>query len=83
VTPSDADVTIRALPYCDRCGKPAGAAADHVRCASSRDLEPPRYCAECGRRLVVQVLPRGWTARCSAHGPVHDSVHDSVHGEAS
>ena len=31
-------------------------------------LEPPRYCAQCRRRMVVQVLPRGWSARCSEHG---------------
>ena len=28
-------------------------------------LEPPRYCAQCRRRMVVQVTPLGWTARCS------------------
>jgi ribosomal protein S18 acetylase RimI-like enzyme len=32
------------------------------------ELEPPRYCGACGRRMVVQVTPRGWTARCSTHG---------------
>jgi len=31
-------------------------------------LEPPRYCPQCRRRMVVQVLPRGWSARCSEHG---------------
>ena len=40
----------------------------HARCAEQRTLEPPRYCPSCGRRLVVQVLPAGWTARCSRHG---------------
>jgi hypothetical protein len=34
----------------------------------SEDLDPPRVCAQCGRRLVVQVLPFGWTARCPEHG---------------
>ena len=33
-------------------------------------LEPPRYCAECGRRMVVQVRPDGWWAQCSRHGRV-------------
>jgi hypothetical protein len=33
-----------------------------------RYLEPPRYCGFCRRRLVVQVTPRGWTARCVEHG---------------
>ncbi|WP_261778530.1 biotin synthase auxiliary protein BsaP [Rhodococcus sp. BP-335] len=32
-----------------------------------RDLEPPRYCAWCGRRMVVQVFPSGWSAHCSRH----------------
>lgn len=31
-------------------------------------LEPPRYCAECGRRMIVQVRPDGWWAQCSRHG---------------
>ncbi|WPF65909.1 MULTISPECIES: hypothetical protein [unclassified Corynebacterium] len=30
--------------------------------------EPPRYCQICGRRMVVQVFPQGWEARCSRHG---------------
>jgi ribosomal protein S18 acetylase RimI-like enzyme len=34
----------------------------------ARDLEPPRYCGVCGRRMVVQVTPHGWTAHCSVHG---------------
>ena len=33
-------------------------------------LEPPRFCAECGRRMVVQVRPDGWWAKCSRHGRV-------------
>jgi hypothetical protein len=40
-------------------------------------LEPPRYCVRCRRRMIVQVLPTGWTARCSAHGelpPVRTSA---------
>jgi hypothetical protein len=51
--------------FCDQCGEPAG---EHPDCARRRSLEPPRYCARCRRRMVVQVLPRGWTARCSEHG---------------
>ncbi|MFI1461716.1 biotin synthase auxiliary protein BsaP [Nocardia carnea] len=31
-------------------------------------LEPPRFCAHCGRRMVVQIDPGGWRARCSRHG---------------
>ena len=33
-------------------------------------LEPPRFCARCGRRMVVQVRPDGWWAECSRHGRV-------------
>jgi Acetyltransferases len=53
--------------YCDRCGEPAGI-GEHRRCARFADLEPPRWCARCRRRMVVQILPTGWTARCSEHG---------------
>ena len=39
-----------------------------VPTAARLGLEPPRFCAECGRRMVVQVRPDGWRARCSRHG---------------
>jgi hypothetical protein len=45
----------------------AGAA---VPTAAQLGLEPPRFCAECGRRMVVQVRPDGWWAKCSRHGLV-------------
>ncbi|MDQ3166409.1 MAG: hypothetical protein M3Q17_09700 [Actinomycetota bacterium] len=54
-------------PYCGQCGEPL-AAGDHAGCRQRAALEPPRYCAECRRRMVVQVVPRGWSARCSRHG---------------
>jgi hypothetical protein len=38
-------------------------------------LEPPRFCAECGRRMVVQVTPLRWTATCSRHGSMTSSDH--------
>ncbi|MFI0411511.1 hypothetical protein [Actinomadura sp. 3N508] len=53
--------------YCDRCGEPA-TAGDHAACRTAREMEPPRYCPSCRRRLIVQVTPLGWTARCSKHG---------------
>ncbi|HSY15114.1 MAG TPA: hypothetical protein VK816_03935, partial [Jatrophihabitantaceae bacterium] len=56
-----------AATYCDRCGK-AAAEGSHAECARLRALEPPRYCAACRRRLVVQVTPAGWSARCVEHG---------------
>nr|WP_091516185.1 hypothetical protein [Amycolatopsis sacchari] len=50
------------------CGEPRDT-GEHARCRSPRAaLEPPRFCAECARRLVVQVTPTGWEARCSRHG---------------
>ncbi|GAA5114691.1 hypothetical protein [Haloechinothrix salitolerans] len=54
--------------YCVHCGKGISD-ADHTRCATPRStLEPPRYCGQCARRMIVQVTPSGWTARCSRHG---------------
>ena len=53
--------------YCDHCGEPLDV-ADHAVCRARRELEPPRYCPICRRRMVVQVVPTGWTARCSEHG---------------
>jgi len=53
-----------AVSYCDRCGEPGV----HEACVAARALEPPRYCARCRRRMVVQVTPGGWTARCVEHG---------------
>lgn len=38
--------------------------------AARLGLEPPRFCGVCGRRMVVQVEPNGWWARCSRHGVV-------------
>jgi hypothetical protein len=52
--------------WCDQCGD--GPALDHGACADRRGMEPPRYCGKCRRRMVVQVLPTGWTARCVEHG---------------
>lgn len=53
--------------YCDRCGDEL-AGGDHAACQAARALEPPRYCGRCRRRMVVQVTPAGWTARCVEHG---------------
>ena len=56
--------------YCDRCGRPLGETDEtgHEDCLAARELEPPRYCARCGRRMVVQVTPGGWSSRCTRHG---------------
>ncbi|NVI92225.1 hypothetical protein [Actinomadura sp. BRA 177] len=57
--------------YCDRCGEPA-TEGDHTTCAAAREMEPPRYCAPCRRRMTVQVTPSGWTAHCSEHGALQN-----------
>lgn len=44
--------------------------ADNVPTAAALGLEPPRYCEQCGRRMVVQVSPDGWWAKCSRHGVI-------------
>ncbi|MGE2731932.1 hypothetical protein ACQI4F_20895 [Mycolicibacterium vaccae] len=48
-------------------GGPAGSS---VPTAAELGLEPPRFCAACGRRMIVQVRPDGWWAKCSRHGMV-------------
>lgn len=54
--------------YCVYCGSEATQPC-RARCHSSRAaLEPPRFCAHCARRMVVQVTPSGWVAKCSRHG---------------
>ncbi|HEX2298319.1 MAG TPA: hypothetical protein VHH34_07355 [Pseudonocardiaceae bacterium] len=55
--------------FCEVCGGPAGEER-HGACTRRRELEPPRYCPHCARRMVVQVTPAGWTARCSVHGTI-------------
>jgi hypothetical protein len=45
-------------------GEPEGG---EVPRAARLGLEPPRFCAECGRRMIVQVRPDGWVAKCSRH----------------
>ncbi|TMK51322.1 MAG: hypothetical protein E6G66_05930 [Actinobacteria bacterium] len=48
-------------PSCTSCGRPL-AGTDHRRC----ELDPPRLCPRCGRRMRVQVLPLGYRAACPA-----------------
>jgi hypothetical protein len=56
-----------AAGWCARCGAAIGD-GDHLPCDAALVLEPPRYCTICRRRMVVQVVPTGWTARCVEHG---------------
>lgn len=46
------------------------AAGTTMPTAAQLGLEPPRFCAACGRRMIVQVRPDGWWAKCSRHGIV-------------
>ncbi|MDQ3760498.1 MAG: hypothetical protein M3460_01990 [Actinomycetota bacterium] len=55
------------MRFCEVCGRPV-AEGEHAGCAGRRELEPPRYCPQCARRMVVQVMPAGWSAQCSVHG---------------
>ncbi|MFY1620196.1 hypothetical protein [Micromonospora sp. WMMD736] len=68
---SEDDVTelVATQRWCDRCGEDASTAG-HESCAAARQLEPPRYCARCRRRMKVQVLPVGWSAVCVEHGEI-------------
>ncbi|PVZ08886.1 hypothetical protein C8D89_10748 [Actinomycetospora cinnamomea] len=55
-------------PFCAWCGR-ARVEGDHAPCDRRlATVDPPRHCPVCARRMVVQVDPMGWTARCSRHG---------------
>ena len=57
------------VAYCSYCGR--SAEGDHAACEKRLSIiDPPRYCAECARRMVVQVTPAGWSAKCSRHGEI-------------
>jgi dethiobiotin synthetase len=62
-------VVMDQLPtYCTGCGR---AAADCPG-GCSPELDPPRYCPRCSRRLAVTIVPTGVQARCRDHGPIDD-----------
>lgn len=54
--------------YCTGCGRPAGDCPG----GCSPELDPPRYCPRCSRRLAVTIVPTGVQARCRDHGPIED-----------
>ena len=53
--------------WCGQCGG-ALAEGEHAACARRAELEPPRWCVHCRRRMQVEVTPTSWTARCVEHG---------------
>ena len=57
------------LTFCGHCGEPGVSHPD--------PLDPPRFCTRCRRRMVVQVYPTGWSARCVEHGILQS---DSLNG---
>ena len=79
--PTVAAVTV-AVRFCEHCGDTLGSTdsgesltlqesdGTHPDCVGRLAMEPPRYCAECGRRMKVQVVPRRWMAECSRHGQI-------------
>jgi len=62
--PVDA-VAAPATPHCTACGSPSCPGCGRI-------LDPPRFCAACGRRLTVHVTPGGYRARCRDHGELID-----------
>jgi len=49
---------------------------DPVPDAAVLGLEPPRFCEQCGRRMVVQIDPNGWSARCSRHEAITSTARE-------
>ncbi len=71
---SEPEQPAMAAGYCDHCGRQLTAeGGGHDGCRAARKLEPPRYCARCGRRTVVKVTPDGWSSHCTRHGLVSDA----------
>jgi hypothetical protein len=56
------------MTWCEQCGRSRDEPV-HDRCQQAA-LDPPRWCTHCRRRMVVQVTPLGWTARCVEHGTI-------------
>ncbi len=57
------------MTHCGHCGRVL-AEGGHEVCERQLELEPPRFCVRCGRRMKVQVTPRGWTGTCVEHGTI-------------
>jgi hypothetical protein len=66
-------------PHCVGCGKVMASASSssvRYRCDGScrQELDPPRFCGNCGRRMAVQVTPTGWRGRCRGCGAAIEST---------
>ncbi|MFE1596332.1 hypothetical protein [Nocardia sp. NPDC058705] len=46
---------------------------DAMPASAALGLEPPRFCEQCGRRMIVQISPDGWWAKCSRHGVIESA----------
>jgi hypothetical protein len=68
-SPAVTSPAVTGAGFCDHCGHRADD-RDHEACGAARVFEPPRYCAQCGRRTIVKVTPDGWSGRCARHGVV-------------
>ena len=55
--------------FCGHCGRGTDE-VDHAGCEQRLRMEPPRFCVHCHRRMLVQVTPTSWTARCVEHGVI-------------
>jgi len=66
--------------YCGHCGRPQ-AEGDHLACVEKLRFEPPRFCTQCDRRMVVQVTPTSWTARCVEHGVTQSPGSEATDGK--
>ena len=68
-----------ATPHCVGCGKVMASPSSssvRYRCDGScrQELDPPRFCGNCGRRMAVQVTPTGWRGRCRGCGASIEST---------
>ncbi|WP_439098989.1 biotin synthase auxiliary protein BsaP [Corynebacterium heidelbergense] len=72
---SDAYASGQLGPFDPYTGQPCeGGEANGYSPSQRLGLDVPRYCTLCGRRMIVQVMPTGWLARCSRHGAIDSAM---------